>query len=106
VVFNKARRLHVELYIDGDSAVWTKAVFDALLQDRQAVEREIGAELEWQRLDHRRASRVLLVWPSEITLDGDPRAMLDWSIGQLLKFKAAFAKRLQDARSTADRSVE
>jgi hypothetical protein len=106
VVFNKARRLHVELYIDGTSAVWTKAVFDALLQDRQAVEREIGAELEWQRLDHRRASRVLLGWPSEITLDGDHRAMLNWSIEHLLKFKTAFAKRLQDARSAADRSVE
>lgn len=106
VVFNKARRLQVELYIDGASAVWTKAVFDALLQDRQAIEREIGAELDWQRLDHRRASRVLLGWPSEVTLDGDHRTMLNWSIEQLLKFKAVFAKRLQDARSAADRSME
>ncbi len=106
VVFNKARRLQVELYIDGASAVWTKAVFDALLQDRQVIECEIGAELEWQRLDHRRASRVLIVWPLEVTLDGDHRTMLNWSIEHLLKFKAAFAKRLQDARSAADRSME
>ncbi len=106
VVFNKARRMQVELYIDGNSPIWTKAVFDVLLQDRQAIENEIGSALDWQRLDHRRASRVVLVWPDDVTLDGNHHAMLTWSIEHLLKFKAAFAHRLQDARLSADRSVE
>ncbi len=106
VVFNKARQLQVELYIDGASAGWTKAVFDALQLDREVIEREVGVALDWQRLDHRRASRVALLRSGLVNIDGDQPVLISWAIEHLLKFKAAFSKRLQDARSAADRSVE
>jgi hypothetical protein len=50
----------VDLYIDHDveSGAGNKAIFDALHQDRIAVEHECGATLDWNRLDAKRACRV------------------------------------------------
>jgi hypothetical protein len=49
-----------ELYIDrGNGAdLENKAIFDQLFVNRSAVEELFGGELEWQRLDARRACRV------------------------------------------------
>jgi hypothetical protein len=48
------------LYIDGGATkpAWAKAVFDALLRNREAIERAFGGPLEWTRLDDKRASIV------------------------------------------------
>lgn len=50
----------VELYIDNDqeTGAGNKAIFDALVNQRAEIEREFGGPLEWDRLDHRRASRI------------------------------------------------
>jgi len=52
----------VDLYIDHDqeTGAKNKAIFDALLNQKDAIEREVGASLEWQRLDAKRASRIRL----------------------------------------------
>ena len=50
----------VELYIDRgkDSEVENKVIFDALLQDKEEIEKVFGGPLEWERLDNKRASRI------------------------------------------------
>ena len=63
-----------ELYIDAPEAAENKALFDALHAEREAIETELGTELDWQRLDDKRASRISLTvsggwvdnasWPS------------------------------------------
>lgn len=50
---NKENRIGVELYIDND-----KELFDYLFANKEAIESEFGAELDWQRLDDRKASRI------------------------------------------------
>jgi hypothetical protein len=50
---------YIELYIDFADKDKNKAILDKLLDDREAIEREFGDELEWERLDNRRASRVI-----------------------------------------------
>lgn len=47
-----------ELYIDRGDRDQNKSVFDALLADRNEVEAEFGGELDWNRLDDKRAARV------------------------------------------------
>lgn len=44
----------VELYISDD-----KALFDSLLSAREVIENESGLDYEWQRLDNKKASRIL-----------------------------------------------
>ncbi len=48
----------VELYIDRLNAGENKAIFDRLNAQRERCEAGFGAPLTWERLDHRRASRI------------------------------------------------
>lgn len=50
---NKESRVGVELYIDDN-----KDIFDNLFLDKEKIEAEFGAKLDWQRLDDRKASRI------------------------------------------------
>jgi hypothetical protein len=49
-----------ELYIDHDhdTGRGNKVIFDALLKEKAAIEQEVGGQLEWERLDDKRASRI------------------------------------------------
>jgi hypothetical protein len=57
VLMNDAR---VELYIDRGSNAeeQNKAIFDRLLAQRDAIEKEFGGPLKWERLDGRQACRI------------------------------------------------
>ncbi len=48
----------VELYIDVKDQEKNKAIFDELLQQKTAIEAELGEPLHWQRLDKKRACRI------------------------------------------------
>jgi hypothetical protein len=48
----------VDLYIDTQDREENKRIFDSLLSERERIEGEFGAPLDWQRLDEKRASRV------------------------------------------------
>lgn len=50
---NKENKVGVELYISDN-----KKLFDKLYANREAIESEFGAKLEWERLDERKASRI------------------------------------------------
>lgn len=75
----------VELYIDHDRKTGkkNKAIFDALLSDKVAIEKDFGGPLVWERLNDRRACRISSVflagglknqksWPAlqEVMIDG------------------------------------
>lgn len=49
----------IELYIDTGDQQKNKAIFDALLAQKAAIENQFGEPLNWQRLDEKRASRIM-----------------------------------------------
>ena len=51
---NKENKVGVELYIND-----SKEIFDDLFVNRDNIEFEFGAKMEWQRLDDRKASRII-----------------------------------------------
>lgn len=86
----KESRMRVELYFANDE---NKRQFDSLFARRSEVERRFSGEtLSWERLDHRKASRVAVYRPfdKERVLAEEPvRAELfEWMTKQLLKFRA------------------
>ncbi len=56
VILQNASR--IELYIDTQDQTTNKQYFDQLYAHKDAIEQAFGAALDWQRLDHRRASRI------------------------------------------------
>jgi hypothetical protein len=85
--FNYVIRKHegaVELYIDRgkDADEENKAIFDSLAQSRDAVEKDFGEPLEWQRLEGKRACRIRKIinaggYRDESKWDEIQRAMTD-----------------------------
>lgn len=52
------QRIAVELYMSGPEA---KAHYRALLAQREAIEQEMGASLDWRELPEKEASRILVI---------------------------------------------
>jgi len=94
--FAQGGRMRAEVYIDPGEWEQNKQVFDAFLNEKEIIEQEFGAALEWERLDDSRASRVAIYRPGSIT--SDPATLQEihlWTIEQLLKFKRVFGPRLK-----------
>jgi len=48
----------VELYIDTGNLDENKAMFDSFFKRKDEIEKAFSGQLEWERLDERRASRI------------------------------------------------
>ena len=58
ILVNKESYVGVELYISDD-----KKLYDTLELQKKAIEAELGMELDWQRLENKKASRILYKIP-------------------------------------------
>jgi Domain of unknown function (DUF4268) len=56
------RRLSVEIFIAHAAA---KRAFDQLHADREPIETEFGAPLDWQRMDDRKGCRIAVSEPDD-----------------------------------------
>jgi CBS domain-containing protein len=96
-VFNKDNELQVELYIDTGSKEENKSAFDALYEQRDQIESEIGCALKWERLDRKRATRISLSRPATVA---DPPEQQEqakqWALETMLKFVDAFQPRIRE----------
>lgn len=66
---NKENCIGIELYISDD-----KSIFDSLYAEKDSIEKELGLALDWQRLDGKKASRIVYRIPS---LDFDDHSNYD-----------------------------
>lgn len=102
VVFSSAFGIGVmrmDLYIDVGEAIRNKAIYDALLEDRAAIEGELGETLAWQRLDAKRAARISAVHAGTKVEDAAHRGaeMRQWLVTHLLGFRQVFGARVREA---------
>lgn len=70
VMIRPKRQIRAELYITGDQA---KSLFHLLLEQKQAIEQELGYELDWEELPTRRDCRI-----SVYMTNVDPEDERDW----------------------------
>lgn len=74
-----------------------KAVFDSLLQDKEAIEAEFGEPLEWRRLDDKRASRVVKLYRGFGSLN-EPETwptLQDMLIEKMIRLDKVFRQRIR-----------
>jgi hypothetical protein len=90
-------RVRVEVYLDSGDADANKEMFDSLAAERDAIESEYEATLEWERLDEKRASRIAAYRSGSVDDDPDTLAEIaDWMIDNLRRMKAVLGPRLSD----------
>jgi hypothetical protein len=96
VSFAQGGEVRAEVYIDTEDGEENKAMFDALAKDKEAIESQFGEPLRWERLDHRRASRIAVYRPGtieEVEKHGEIRR---WVVERLLKLKKVFGPRIAE----------
>ncbi len=83
----------VEVYIQNDPE---QKIIDALMRDKDLVEVEYGAELNWDRLEERKGSRVAVRWENIDPFDQKiwPE-IFSWYILSMESFRRAFAERIR-----------
>ena len=94
--FAQGGRVRVELYIDCGDKAKNEQLFDCLLLRKKEIETALGLELTWERLDSRRACRIAVYRDGDIGTDSETLADIkNWTIENLLKFRAVFPVRVQ-----------
>lgn len=83
--FKMGQRFACELYIDTGDRDANKAYFDALYADRERIEADISEPITWERLDHRKASRIAVYRGvrAEPPIDEDPE-LQEWAITTMI----------------------
>jgi len=87
-VFAQGGKARTELYIDVGDGEKNKALFDWLYEQRDEIHSKLGKELEWERLDDKRASRIAVYRDGSI--QSSEEELIDikaWHIENLLRFK-------------------
>lgn len=93
--FAQGSRLRVDLYIDLQEHAENKAAFQKLLDQKTAIETELGEPLTWEKLEGKRACRVSVYRPGSIFDEPDVLAgHRDWMKKKLVQFKKVFGPRL------------
>jgi hypothetical protein len=94
--FTQDNLFRVELYIDTGDKAKNKAAFDALYEDREAIEASVGHPVIWQRLDDRQASRIYC--GTDGSIDDNParlEELQDWAVDLVWTFHQVFKPRVQ-----------
>lgn len=85
-------QIRVELRLKGPDA---KAHFALLAGMKEAIETEIGAQLEWSRQPNNNVSRIILNRKGDPTDESAWPELVEWTAETLEKFDAAFRERVK-----------
>lgn len=84
--------INCELYIPRDD---DKKIFDKLALQKDDIERLVGTELEWMRLDDRRATRIRASRPGNIDNQNEWGVYAEWLLQNAEIFRKIFSKRVR-----------
>lgn len=84
-------KLIVELYINDD-----KRLFEHLLSRREAIEEEVGFQLDWYELPAKKASKVAVAKEVDFDKEAELPAQFAWIAETLLKMAIPFKKHLAE----------
>lgn len=90
-------RIRVGIYIDIGKRDDNKKLFDHLTTIRESIEAEFGNQLEWERLDDKKSSKVALYRNGNILMsESELKEIREWMIQGLFKSKKVFIPRIKN----------
>lgn len=90
LAFIGGARVSTEIYIDLGEKTKNLDVYFGLLDNRSAIEADLGVSLEWQELPEKQACRVRLTRAGEITDESCHEDLIEWFIRHQMAFKRIF----------------
>ena len=102
--FAQGNKAQVHVYIDKpNEREWNKRLFDQLHERKDTIELEVDEKLKWERLDHRKASRISTVRTGSIDDEKDElKNIEDWMVDRLLTFQHVFSPILDELTNDID----
>ena len=94
--FTQDKRFRVELYIDRGDAVLNEQTFDLLQNQAEGIEAEMGAPLNWDRLEGKRACRISY-YGADAEITDSPEKLAEvgaWAVQTMIEFRNVLAPRL------------
>ncbi len=86
LINTKANKIAIEVLISDN-----KELFDHCFANKEAIETQVGFELDWRRLDGKKSSRILLERDADVSKEDARPEQFDWLIDKLVLMKRAFA---------------
>lgn len=97
VTFRQGGKACVELWIDFPETELNKELFDRIYMQREKAEDKLGSDLEWERLNESKSSRVAFRREGSISDNEDTlEDIQDWMFRNLLVFKETFGPIIED----------
>ena len=94
-------KIRVELYINKESSDDNKKIFNLLKEEKDIIEDRFGAELTWELLEDKKASRISI--SSNDSFNRDDMAnwdrSIDWHIENMKKFENAIKPSLEKIKT-------
>jgi hypothetical protein len=87
----REKRIGVDLVIN---VPWKRSAFETLLLEKNAIESEIGAELDWLPMPDKRRSRILLEAPIDPKNPSNEPEVLSWFTRRSTEFYLTFKERV------------
>ena len=90
-----AKEVRVELWLGKSDREFNKHAFDTLYEQKETIESNFGAELEWLRLDNKKSSRIQFSYPVDGYNKDNWPEMINWLVKNMIKLEQAFSQPLK-----------
>lgn len=106
-VFTRGSQARTELYIGTSEGETNHQLFNWLKDRADDIQREVGADLEWEDLEDKLACRIALYRDGAIESDAaELREIRAWHLDKLLRFDSTFRKRLEEFKRLPRRPAD
>jgi len=90
-----SKNVSCQLYMQDENA---KKYFDKLSEQKENIESDLGYELDWQRLDDKKASRIVIYKNGAIDDEAVRQELIEWLYQRAVEFYDVFYPRIQALR--------
>lgn len=96
--FAQGGRVRVETYIDCGDKARNEAIFDVLFAQRETIDAAYGAQLEWDKLEAKRACRIAIYRDGDIDAESEVLVEIKrWVVNNLLRMRQILPPFLEQA---------
>lgn len=86
--------LRIEIYISRPSISENKFIYDRLFHEKEEIERQFNGNLKWERLDHKKASRISVSKPFDRDNKDEWNDAIKWHYQNMKRFENALKEPL------------